>query len=851
MSLHLMNIPLMRICFRQSRSHLLRTLLLVFGIAMGVAGVVAIDIAKTSVSKSFDLSVAALTSRSTHQIIGGNFKIPQKIFTDLRTRLGIYASAPVITAHVRVKELGSKTVTLTGIDPFSETRFRDLTIRTQSRTNGTKGLSGLLTQKSGVLISREDSLEYGVKMNSIITLLLGTREIPLQVTGFLDSSDSTTSQVFQGLVVTDISCAQEILDMKDKISRIDLILDDPSQVDEIKAMLPKNVFLVQTGRQNQALRRMSLSFETSLTAFSMLALFMGIFLIYNTVSFSVAQRRELNGTLRALGATKGDIFLTVMTEVMIYAAAGSVLGVLLGIVLGNGAVKVVCGTVSDLYFVLTVSRTHILWGTVLKGVAAGIFSSFAAAVFPAWTASLTPPVTLMRRSMAERAVQKHLWTLTFAGLFITGVTAVCLGRLDLKPETTFLAIFLIFFGCSLLTPPFILSSIRLLRKLAGFFPGVLMQMAMGNMIRSLSRTSVLIASLMVVTSVYIGIDMMTHSFRLAIIEWTDHVIGGDIHVESGDELNRSLDAGMVKQIEQMEAVQAVSSYSIHRIFLPASGEAHVVSYVKDLSEKHWSWTAESEKTPEQLIDEGWIAVSEIFAKQNHIRPGPSAHAVIETVKGPVSFPVAGIFRGFFMAGGRVIVSRDTMKTCFGQNDITAMQIFLKPDRKIELVMEKISSLAPGNAMLRVRSGRAIKERIMAVFNKTFVITSALQVLTAIVALTGILNSVMALLLERTRELGILRACGALRHQLLQLLLIECGLAGLLSGIMAVPVGIYLAWILIAIVNQRSFGWTYDMVLSPMGLFNAVLFAFAAALAAGIFPALRAGRTDICAALRME
>jgi putative ABC transport system permease protein len=138
-----------------------------------------------------------------------------------------------------------------------------------------------------------------------------------------------------------------------------------------------------------------------------------------------------------------------------------------------------------------------------------------------------------------------------------------------------------------------------------------------------------------------------------------------------------------------------------------------------------------------------------------------------------------------------------------------------------------------------------------VFDNTFVITSALQVLTAIVALTGILNAVMALLLERTREIGILRACGTLPGQVRGLLIHECFFYGLLSGIMAIPLGIALSWILIHVINQRTFGWTYDMILSPGILVQALVLSSAAALAAGIFPALAAGRIRISEALHME
>jgi putative ABC transport system permease protein len=381
--------------------------------------------------------------------------------------------------------------------------------------------------------------------------------------------------------------------------------------------------------------------------------------------------------------------------------------------------------------------------------------------------------------------------------------------------------------------------------------GVIVKMAARNIARSLSRTSVLIASLMVVTSVYIGIDIMTTSFRFSIVDWVTGNIGGDIHVSSSDTLNRALEPELLKNIQDMPNVAAISAYNIHRIFSRSSGEVHIFSYIRDLSTRTWSWTAADEADLPSLLDQGWIFVSEIFADRNQIQPGQGSKVFLETLQGPVEFKIAGIFRDFFMGGGRVVVSRESMQQFWGHGDMTAMQVFLRPREPVKPMMEKIQSLIPEQAMVRVVSGASIKQGILDVFDRTFLITSALQMLTAIVALTGILNSVMALLIERTRELGILRACGAETRQIGRLILLECGLSGLISGVMALPLGVCLAWILIHIVNRRSFGWTYDLVVTPSTLIQAVTLASIAAVVAGIFPAIKAGRTDIGQALHME
>jgi putative ABC transport system permease protein len=641
---------LIRISLRHSRRHLLRTLLLIFGIAMGVAGVVAIDIAKTSVEKSFDLSTTALVSRSTHQILGADLDIPQTTFTMIRTRLGIHASAPVISRHVTIPELEDRVLTLMGVDPFSETHFRTLPLASENRD-----LSNVMTGSSGVFLAQTLGDTFGLKIGSPLTISMGDRQITVTLAGFLEGRDKRSNLILEGLMVTDISVAQEILDMKENITRIDLILPSRDTAAEIQNHLEKGLFLVETDQQNQAVRSLSRSFENSLTAFSMLALFMGIFLIYNTVSFSVSRRHRLHAILRALGTTRNEVFFTVMAEVMLYAVIGAVSGVVLGILMGTAAVQAVTATVSEMYFTLTVGQTQISGATLAKGLVAGVLTSLIAGLFPALAAAGTRPVSLMHKSVSEYRFQRMIPGLFLLGLIILTAAGLLMRAGHDHAGYDFSGLFMIFFGAALLTPLII---------------------------------------------------------RLLV-------------------------------------------------------------------------------------------------------------------------------RALLAAGSRVL------------GIMIKMALFLENEISVNPVINTIKQMIPPGSLIRLQPGADIKQSILAVFDNTFVITSALQVLTAIVALTGILNAVMALLLERTREIGILRACGTLPGQVRGLLIHECFFYGLLSGIMAIPLGIALSWILIHVINQRTFGWTYDMILSPGILVQALVLSSAAALAAGIFPALAAGRIRISEALHME
>lgn len=437
------------------------------------------------------------------------------------------------------------------------------------------------------------------------------------------------------------------------------------------------------------------------------------------------------------------------------------------------------------------------------------------------------------------------------GLLLISCAFMIFKIVALPPAYDFIGVFILFLGSSFLAPGFVLLISWASSGLVQKYGKVLFKMAARNIVRSLSRTSVLIASLMVMVSVFIGIEIMTKSFRASIETWVDGHIGGDINVSSTNELDRRLDFDLLEQIQKLPQVTELSAYNIHRIYSVVAGEVHIFSYIKDLSEKQWTWTVQGPDKMETFLEQGWILVSEIFARKHAFNPENEDTVTLETMQGPVQFKVAGVFRDFFMGGGRAIVSRNVMKKYWGIDEITSMQIFLNSRDEIEPTIHRIKEMIPGTKMIKVVSGQSIKQKILSVFDKTFAITIALQILTAIVAFTGILNSVMALLVERKKELGILRACGAKSDQVGRLMIMECGINGFLSGVLALPLGVFLAWVLIDIINQRSFGWSYDMVLSMGILLQALLLSVGAAGIAGIIPAFQAGRTNISRALHME
>jgi len=248
------------------------------------------------------------------------------------------------------------------------------------------------------------------------------------------------------------------------------------------------------------------------------------------------------------------------------------------------------------------------------------------------------------------------------------------------------------------------------------------------------------------------------------------------------------------------------------------------------------------------FENGAVLVSESFAWRNGRRAGDTI--TLATGAGPQTFPMAAIYRDYASEFGIVFMDRRTWDTFWDDDAVSSIAVFSTPGISSDELMERIrSSTAAGG--LFMRSNRGLRESTLEVFDRTFAITGVLRTLALTVAFVGVLSALMALQLERSREIGVLRATGLTPGQVRGLVTTQTGLLGLAAGVLAVPLAITLAWLLIAVINRRSFGWTIDMVPDVSGTLLAALLAVVAALLAGIYPAWRMSRTPPAAALRTE
>ncbi len=831
---------LWRALLRHPLQHPWQLGLAILGIALGVAVVVAVDLANASARRSFALAMERISGQATHRLTGNAQGVPEAWYVQWRLERGLRPSAPVVTGYLPNAEQPGQLLQILGIDPFAESPFRN---PAADLTGSDFDLRALLLDAQAALLPEA--------LGERVTLKRGEQRFTLKRAGTLRGPE------LDGLIITDISTAQTLLGIAGRLSHIDLILPEGSagerKLAELRAGLPPGLRLERPDERNQAIADLSASFSLNLTAMSLLALIVGIFLIYNAITFSVVQRRMLLGLLRALGVSRRELFLGVLGEALLLGLAGTLLGGLMGLWLGSGLVHLVTRTINDLYYVLSVREFFIDPWSLAKGAALGVLATLAAAWLPAREAADAPPGAALSRAHLESR-----WRASLPRFLLAGLALLTAGGLTLTFSQSlaagFAGLFLLILGCALWTPPIVVGLVRLNQPLTARL-GLLARMANRDVARHLSRTGVAVAALMVAFSATVGVGVMVDSFRGGVAIWINDLLNADLYIappsmEDGGNRSEALTPAALTVLRNMPGIAGVSTYRGTRIDLDGRPITLIAVDLAPASQAGYRLIDGNAAAAWPTFQTGEaILVSEPLAYRRGLAVGDRLE--LPTDQGSRRFPIAGVFLDYGSEHGRILLHRTGYERYWRDPATGSAAVFAAPGKNLAVLRERLQERLGPIQPLLIRSNRDIQTRTLEIFDRTFTITQVLRVLAILVAVVGVLSALLALQLERAREFAALRAMGMTAGEIGGLVSLQTGFMGAAAGLLAIPTGLLLASVLIFVINRRAFGWSLPLEVNPLLLLETVALAIFAALLAGVYPIWRMARTRPAEALRME
>lgn len=865
----------------------MRTALTVLGIVLGVAVAVAIQTANSDVLKSFEQSVIAAAGRATIQVSGGELGLDERLIQDVIRHPDVVSSTPVIQLSARV--VGGphqgRLLSIMALDVLDVADAKSLRFR--GRDGARSSLDTLLSSQAlfvGIRLADEWDLHVG----SELRIATGMREYDLVVAGLIES-DFHRPSVWDTIGIMDIAAAQTLFGLIGRLDRIDIVTEPGRPVgqviEELRAMLPPSVTVSRPSSRTDQIEHMTRAFQLNLTVLSMVSLLVGLFLVYNTVSFAVVRRRREIGMLSAMGMSRWTVTGLFIGEAAALGLIGGLLGTGCGVVLAKGLLSRLSRTISDLYVsvdatVVEASLVRFVFDLPLSvwvdGAALGTIVSMLGALVPSWDAGQTAPAKALAPGDYESTQTARVPLLAWTGmllLLLAGLFALP-GPVRGMPVFGYGAALCLLLGLSCVIP----LVIRLFGRAwsaAGELctPSsgrvglpIVARLAADQISRAPGRNAVTISAMMVGISIMVGVDTMVGSFRETVREWIDQTVMADLIVAPATWLHGHETGQLANRIplswaESLSAIPGVAALDTYRdVFVELKG--HRVALVsRDLRvhaerSRYLMVQGNSATVLNEAVAKHGVVVSEVLARTMDLHAGETIQ--LTTPSGEKEFPILGIFLDYATDGGKIVMDRGVYRQLWRDDTTTVIPIYVETgaDRALvrRLLDERVREMAGSTdrqTPLMVISNAELKQEIMEIFDRTFTVTSVLELIAMIIAVLGIVNTLVLSVLQRRRELAMLRSLGTTMGQVRRLMVWESGYLGLLGGFLGVLGGMLLSVLLIEVINKQSFGWTIRFSLQPWVMVQAVALSFGAAFIAAYIPAQWAGRQSIAEGLRYE
>jgi putative ABC transport system permease protein len=843
-----------------------RLLLVLLSIALGVAAWAATRALNSHLNHSSRVSASPLASCADFLLSNGDAGVPRALVEPLGRIAGIHAVRPLIIQRVLLPDLNHQTALLLGADlPEKSSEVVDWDISIRAASSKTY-LCALLGGQRTALVGRELDRLLPPDAPSC-KVLVGGRTTAVVRTGTIEQARGPVAVLAGNVLLMPCAEAATLLGRPELVSRIDLRLETGADREAVRQQIEAVVVGAARVSSPEASAQQTEGMLAPLTlglAFCGLgALLVGLFLIYNTLAVSVADRRREIAILRALGATRGQVFRLFLGEALCLGIVGTLLGLPLGIGLAKLSLGTMQRVLSEVLLPLSGTAFQTTAGTWFESLLAGLGTTLLATLVPAWHATRAGPIQVLRRLPAWPC--NMLRWCRFGGIPVLTMASVgCVACKNVLPlhVGTFGGLLLII-GVGLLAIPSVATgAARLIQGLARAFPSIGARIAMDNVVSAPGRTGLVVAALAASVALLLMTGGLIRSNEAAVRSWVDETIGGDLFVTAGGPLSASgqtlpMDETTVRNVQQVLPEALVAAVRFRYLDYRHDGDADRV--LLTALDPATLYTANKDRdTPfpglelyRKLAEEpDGALVSENFAALHRIQTGDTI--TLPGAYGTVRLRVLGTVMDFSCPRGTVYVDRARYERPFNADLLDLLGVYLPPGADVEACRLRVQQ-APWAAgqLLCVMTRGELRSHVLGMVKRLYGLAYTQEVVVGLVAVLGVVAALLISVLHRRRELGLLRAVGATRGQVIGSVLAEALLLCTIGTALGVIAGLPLEWYTLRILLFEETGFRFP-ILYPWTAFAAVSgIALVSAMIAGIGPALHAVRPCIALALSTE
>ena len=853
-----------RVSLRHLASHKLRTAFTVAGIALGVSTMIGMRLMHESVATSYERMVERIAGKAELQITNGEVGVPEELLEEIRAVQGVRAAVASVQGFLSAVDFPGERLYVFGVDLLADQELRDYESGSGDAT--IEDPLVFLAQTDSVGLTQEFLDRTGLALESPLRILapVGTRE--LVVRAALDPKTGPASLFDGRIALMDVFAAQALFGFEKRFSQIDVGLvkgaDDETVAAALREAVAGRGIVERPSARGETLEKLLTAQRYGMTVAALLALVVGLYLIFNTMMVAVVQRRRELGILRALGLRRRDVLGMILVEALVLGALGSALGVPLGLGLARGMAAAFALNVSTTYAATEVPDVGLSLMPVLWGIGLGMLSALAAAWLPARQAVRVHPLEVLRPGATPSDRRGAYTRFAVIGIAIglgTFVLWQSRGLLPISPNALgALAMVGCLVGTSLAVPAAVRwVALRVEPALARTL-GPIGAIAARSIVAHIGRVAITCSAFLVSLAGAIAMSTWLSSIQFTMTTWMNTLFSNiDLVISSGAKPLSSestpLPASLAAEIAALPEVKRVDSVRIVRVAYGGRLTAITATEAQLFAEgirKHTLLEGEEAPTYAALAAGKAVAVNEAF--QRRFGKGVGEEIELVTPSGPLRLPIAAIyFDPAFADLGIVLMDRGLYRRAWRDDTVNFLEPILHAGADREAVIRTIRERWGAKHDLFVVTIEQFAGEARELINQMLSMIYPLIGISIAIALLGVVNSLLASVLDRVREIGVLRAIGATRAQVARIIVVEATLIGCLGGIFAVAVGSLLGVLQVDVLMRGMFAMTMLYRYPTEAVVVSVVAAIVLAAAAGYLPGRKAARINIVEALEYE